>query len=488
MSTEQKNTPNLFLSLIPLVFLFSLLGLSLYCFGDDCVSGPNQIALFASTIVVFIVSIISGQKYRDLENGMIKGISITLPACLILLFVGALIGVWFISGTIPTMIYFGMNLLHAKVFYPCVAIVCAVVSMCIGSSWNTAATIGIACLGISQGLGLNPLITAGAVISGSYFGDKMSPLSGTTNIASAVSQVNLFSHIKSMTTTTIPSIIISVIMFAVVGLITEPDTGKDSIGNESFRNILNNSFNISLWCILPLAILLYLAVKRTHSIFTICAGIIAGLVIAVIFQYDSITRLLHTDGSVLENIKSLWQITYNGLNLETGNKNFDTLLSGGGMARMLNTVILMFATMSFGSVMECSGCLGRIMSEAVLFINSAGKLVLATVFSAIGINAISGEQSMSVILPGRMYVDLYKNMKIAPTVLSRSLEDGGTITSVLIPWSTCGVYFSGLLKISTLDYLPYCFFNLVNVGMAVLFALLGIGIVKAKDTNQNAGV
>lgn len=478
-----KNSPNLFLSLIPVVFLFILLAFSVYCFGDDCVSGPNQMVLFASTFAVFIVSILAGRKYTELEKGMIQGIAETLPACLILLFVGVLISVWFVSGTMPTMIYYGMNLINARVFYPCAAIVCALVSMCIGSSWNTAATVGIAAMGIAKALGLDPVITAGAVISGSYFGDKMSPLSETTNLASAVSQVNLFDHIRGMTFTTVPSIIISVIMFAAAGLRAQP--AAESIDNESFRDMLQSSFNISPWCLLPLAVLIYFAVKRYPPIFTILAGIVSGLAAAVIFQFDSITGILGTDGSFPENIRALWLVTYDGLRLNTGNEAFNALLSGGGMSGMFNTVILMIAAMSFGSAMECSGCLRRIMSVVVRFINSAGRLVQATVLTAFGINAISGEQCMSVILPGRMYAEIYDDMKIAPTVMSRSLEDGGTITSVLIPWSTCGVYFSGIMGISTLDYLPYCFFNLVNVGLAVIFAVFGLGIV-GKNGKQPA--
>ncbi len=484
MEPNIEKAPNFFLSLIPVAFLLFFLGLSIYNFGDNCSSGPNQIVLFASTVVVFIVAMISKQRYEDLEKGMIHGITSTIPACLILLFVGILIGIWFVSGTVSTMIYIGMNLLNVKIFYACVAFVCAIISMCIGSSWNTAATVGIAFLGISKILGLDPVITTGAIISGSYFGDKMSPLSETTNLASAVSVVNIFAHIKSMMWTTIPSITIAIIAFAIIGFSSE--TKSTNVDTESIKNLLSSTFNISLWCLIPIVILVYLAIKKYPPIFTIFVGIISGLLVALIFQYDAITSIFNTDGSFLENTKALWTITYDGLTLHTDNKTFNDLLSGGGMFSMLNVVLLILSAMCFGSVMEYSGCLYRIMTVVLKLTNSAGKLVLATLFTCLGVNLISGEQCMGVILPGKMYLSMYKEMKIAPTVMSRSLEDGATITSVLIPWSTCGVFFSDIMGISTLEYMPYCLFNITNFCLAVIFALLGIRIVRLKE-HRNEG-
>lgn len=479
MKPNIEKAPNIFLALLPVVFLLSFLGLSIYTFGDDCSSGPNQIVLFAGTVVVFIVALLSRQNYTDLEKGMIHGISTTIPACLILLFVGILIGVWFISGTVPTMIYIGMHLINEKIFYACVALVCSLVSMCVGSSWNTAATVGIAFMGISAILGLDPVITAGAVISGAYFGDKMSPLSETTNLASAVSSVNIFTHIRSMMWTTIPSVLIAIAGFAVIGLFSAPaDRG---IENEAMEKMLLSTFNVSGWCLIPLFILIYLAVRRHPPILTIFAGIISGLIVAVIFQYDSITGIFNTDGSVMQNMKALWIITYNGLKLNTANAEFNDLLSGGGMYGMLGTVLLILAAMCFGSAMEYSGCLHSIMSVVVRFTTTAGRLVITTVLTGLGVNLISGEQCMGVILPGKMFQGLYAEMRINHSVLSRSLEDGATITSVLIPWSTCGVYFSGVLGISTLDYLPYCFFNLTNFVLALIFASLGIRITRVEE-------
>lgn len=481
---NEQNIPGTFLSLFPVILLLILFSLSIYIFGSSCSSGPNQIILLLGTATVFAIGIFSGQRYDDIEKAMIKGVSNFIPAILILLLIGSLIGIWFLCGTVPTLVYYGIKIMHPTFFYPSVAVICALTSCCIGSSWNTGATIGVASLGISQALGMDPAITAGAVISGSYFGDKMSPLSETTNLASASGNVPLFKHIRNMVYTTIPSIITSVVIFAVIGLLTAKDHVKPV--DADFTTRIAELFNTSIFTVFPLVVLIFCARKKYPTLVTIFAGIFAGILTALVFQNKTVAMILNSDESVLNTLKTIWNVSYQGLSLNTGSETVNSLFSGGGMNSMLNVMFIMLTAMCFGSVMEYTGCLKVIMRLFIKTTTSSARLIISTLFTCFGVVLISGEQALGIILPGRMYASIYQKHNLNGSVLTRTLEDGATITSVLVPWTTCGVFFSEVLGISTLDYLPYCFFNLINPCLAVLFAVFGIKIFKISEQENQA--
>ena len=468
--------PGIFLSLLPVILLLAMFSVSIYTFGSYCSGGPNQIILLAGTALVIFIGMICGRSYRDLEKAMAQGISSFIPAIIILLLIGSLIGIWFLCGTVPTLVYYGTRIISPLFFYPSVAVICAVTSSCIGSSWNTGATVGVACMGICVTLGMDPAVTAGAVISGSYFGDKMSPLSETTNLASSSAEVSLFKHIHNMLYTTIPSIIIAVLIYAVIGFVSYSDNGVTV--NTEFAGKIGELFNTNPLTILPLVILFYCTRKKYPTLITLFAGILSGIVIALIFQGPTVAAVFSGDESVLNTLKSLWKVSYGGLELHTENETINSLFSGGGMNGMLNVIFIIIAAMSFGSVMECTGCLNTLINLFIRNTLSSARLVISTLFTCLGVVLISGEQTMGIILPGRMFAPVYIRHKLDASVLTRTLEDGATITSVLIPWTTCGVFFTSVLGISTLDYLPYCFFNLINPVVAVIYALCGIKIIK----------
>lgn len=479
MNEQNTQQPNIVLSFLPVVILLLLFALSILTFGDECSSGPNQVVLLIGTAIVFIIAILSGQKYQQLEQDLIKGISNFIPACIILLLIGSLIAIWFLCGTVPTLIYYGVQIMNPTFFYPSVVIICALSSISIGSSWNTGATLGVACVGIAQALGLDLAITVGAVISGAYFGDKMSPLSETTNLASASGNVPLFKHIKNMIYTTIPSIVLATILFLIIGLVTVE--AKDHAIDLSFINKIKEIFSINIFTLTPLVVLIYCARKRLPTLISIFIGIAVGIAIALIFQNETISKIWNADQSIWLSLKALWQVSYAGLSIHTDHETINKLLSGGGMNSMLNVVFIILSAMCFGTAMESSGCLDRIMKLMIKASTSASKLIISTLLTCFGVVVISGEQTMGIILPGRMYASIYQKHDLDGSVLTRTLEDGATITSVLIPWTTCGVFFSEILGINTLEYLPYCFFNIINPILAIIYAILGIKIFKIND-------
>lgn len=466
---------NLFTALFPIIVLVSLLATSVLVFKEDASSGTNQIALFIGTLVAIVMGIYRGQKYEQLEEGIVRGISSAIGACLILLFIGALIGVWLTSGTVATIIYYGVNIISVKWFYACTIITSALVALSIGSSWTTSGTIGVAFIGMAQTLGLDPVITAGAIISGAYLGDKLSPISETTNLAAAVAETNLFGHIKNMLWTTVPSFIIAVIIFMFIGFYT--DVSATDV-NLTLIDELSANFRISVFNLIPLLVLIVFAVLKLPTLLTIFMGILAGVLVALFLQPQALAQIFNESSSIGSNLINLWKVAANGVAFHSDNTALNSLLSGGGMTKMLNTIFLVLAALSFGSAMEANGALNFLISRFLHFTNSARSVITTTIFTSFGINFVTGDQYMSIIMPGRMYAESYKRLNLKPTALSRSLEDGGTITSVLVPWNTCAVYISGVLGISTYEYLPYCFFNIINPFLAIFFAFIGFKIAR----------
>jgi len=462
---------------IPVISLVFLLAVAVIYFGNDSSYGPNQIGLLMAMGIAIIIGIKNGHQWHDIEKAIINGISLSLGAVLILLAVGSLIGTWLLSGTVPTMIYYGLQILDPSWFYAASCIICGIVALSIGSSWTTAATIGVALIGISQGLSLDPAITAGAVISGAYFGDKISPLSETTNLAPAVAGSQLFDHIRYMFWTTIPSISTAIVLFLILGFSEETTASTSTIS--SLNEQLAEQFNISLLNLTPLVVLLVLAIKKVPAFPAVAIGALMGGVWAVLFQQELIIRLASENTDVLTaNIKVVWTAFFDGVSISTGNGELDKLLSGGGMSKMLNTIWLIMCALSFGAVLEELGMLRKFVNAILSAAKSTGSLIASTVATCIGINVIAADQYMAIVMPGRMYKEEYQRRGLDPLVLSRTLEDSGTITSPLIPWNTCGAYMYSVLLVNPLDYIFYCFFNLINPVLAVTYGFIGFQIKK----------
>ena len=474
MSEKQ---PSFLDAAIPLIVLIVLLSASVYLFADNSSYGPNQIALFMATAVAVVIGLKNGYRWSVMEKAMVKGISLSLGAVLILLSVGALIGTWMLSGTVPTLIYYGLQILSPSWFYAASCLLCGIVAMSIGSSWTTAATIGVALIGVAGGLGLSPAITAGAIVSGAYFGDKLSPLSETTNLAPAVAGADLFDHIRHMLWTTIPSFVLALLLFTIIGF--NSDVSSDLMRIDQISNVLQENFSISFVSLVPLFVLLAMAIKKVPAFPTVFIGALLGGLWAVFFQSELLSRLVEQDiPAALGITKLLWHTLHAGFSIDTGNASLNDLLSGGGMSSMLNTVWLVFSAMMFGATIEKIGLLRKFVTSILFFARSTGSLITSTIATCFVTNVLTADQYMSIVMPGRMFKEEYERRGLAPVNLSRTLEDGGTITSPLIPWNTCGAYMHSVLQVSPLDYAVYAFFNLINPVLAIIYAYCGIKILR----------
>ncbi len=478
-------------ALIPMLFLIGLLSLAVYLFGEDASWGPNQIALTFSSLVAAVIGLKNGHSWEDMGKGVVKSISQAMGAIFILLAVGALIGTWVMSGTVTTMIYYGLELLSPKIFYPTVVIVSAIVAGSIGSSWTTVGTIGVGLIGIAHGMDMSLPITAGAIVSGSYFGDKLSPLSDTTNLAPAVAGSNLYDHIKHMLWTTLPSITISLIIFTIIGLYSTAE-GNLAMKNETM-SLIEANFTTSWWLLVPVLVVLVLAMIKVRPFPTILLGALAGGIFAVIFQSEQIMQFVNrTDLSKpMVMIAGVWKAMYTGFTTSTGSESIDLLVNRGGMNSMLEVIWLILSALMFGGVMEETGMLKRLVMALLKLVHGTGSLIATTIFTCVGVNVVASDQYMSIVLPGRMFKMEYDRRGLAPENLSRTLEDSGTLTSPLVPWNTCGAYMSGTLGVATFAYLPFAFFNLINPLVAIILGFTGISIKKIdkskKENDEKAG-
>ena len=480
--TDKRRAPSMLDALIPMIFLVGLLTLAVYLFGEDASWGPNQIALTFSSLVVAIIGLKNGFSWDDMGKGVAKSINQALPAIFILLAVGALIGTWVMCGTVTTMIYYGLELLSPKIFYPTVVIVSAIVAGSIGSSWTTVGTIGVGLIGIAHGMDMSLSITAGAIVSGSYFGDKLSPLSDTTNLAPAVAGSNLYDHIKHMLWTTIPSITIALILFTIIGLSSTAE-GNLAVREETLAAIDAN-FITSWWLLIPVLVVLVLAILKLRPFPTILLGALAGGIFAVIFQPDQIIQFVNRPdlSKPMIMIAGVWKAMYTGFTTSTGVESIDQLVNRGGMNSMLEVIWLILSALMFGGVMEETGMLKKLVQALLKFVHGTGSLIATTVFTSLGVNIIASDQYMAIVLPGRMFKLEYERRGLAPENLSRTLEDSGTLTSPLIPWNTCGAYMAGTLGVATFAYLPFAFFNLINPLVAIFLGFTGISIKKIDKT------
>lgn len=468
--------PSMLDALTPVLSLIAMLAASVYLYGADSSYGANQIALLLGAGIAVLVGLKNGFDWKTMEAGIVHGISISLGAVLILLSVGSLIATWILSGTVPTLIYYGLNILHPAIFYPSATVICALVGLSIGSSWTVAGTLGIALIGVASAMGLSPAITAGAIISGAYFGDKMSPLSDTTNLAPAVAGSELFSHIRHMMWTTVPSLLLAIAIFTVIGFMQHAEGA--AVGFSGMTEMLAREFDLGWYLLIPLFLVIFMAWRKMPAFPTMMIGALVGGVFAVIFQPDEVVRLAGRDdiprGMAL--LSGVWTALFGGFTADTGNEALDALLSRGGMESMLNTIWLILCAMTFGAVLETTGILKKLLTAALRMVKGTGSLIFTTLLTCIGANIIAADQYIAIVLPGRLYRLEFHRRGLAPVNLSRALEDAGTITSPLIPWNTCGAYMAGTLGVPTLAYLPYCFFNLLNPLIASVYAYMNIRI------------
>lgn len=478
--------PSLLDALLPLIALVVMLFLSVSLYADNSSYGANQIALLLAAGIAGLVGLKNGLRWDAIEDAVVHGVSVSTKAVFILLMVGSLIGTWILAGIVPTLIGYGLQILSPSIFYAASCLICAIVGLAIGSSWTVAGTIGIALMGVAAAMGLSPAITAGAVISGAYFGDKMSPLSDTTNLAPAVAGADLFEHIRAMIWTTGPSFIIALTLFAAIGLKAEPTVSADGLGDIS--STLQAQFNVGWYLLIPVAVVFLLAVRKFPALPTIAIGALLGAVFAMVFQPEqtAVVGAAENRGHAMALIAGAWTAMFDGYQSNTGIARVDSLLSRGGMSSMLNTVWLILCAMAFGSVMERAGLLKRLVQSVLRAAHTATGLILATLFTAIGVNVIAADQYMAIVLPGRLYRDEFERRGLHPVNLSRALEDAGTMTSPLVPWNTCGAYMAATLGVATWAYLPFCFFNLINPLIAAAFAVVGFQIRLIADEARAA--
>jgi len=474
--TSSPRPPSLLQALVPLAVLVGLLALSVRLYGDGASGGPNQLALLFAAMVAALVGIRNGLTWRHIQDAIVRAVAMATAAIFILLAVGALIGTWMLCGTVPTLIDYGLRLMDASWFYPAACLLCAVVSLAIGSSWTTAGTIGVALIGVAQGLGLSPAITAGAVVSGSYFGDKMSPLSDTTNLAPAAAGSELFAHIRHMAWTTLPAFAVALALYTLIG--GQAD-GVVELGDLSAA--MRREFAMGPWLLVPLIVVLALAVRGFPAFPAILIGALLGAVFAAVFQPDQAVRLAadETLSRPLAVLSGAWKALYQGYRSETGVTAVDELLSRGGMSSMLSTVWLIFSAMAFGGAMERAGLLERLIRSVLVAARSTGSLISATLATAFVTNVLAADQFIAIIIPGRIFRGEYARRGLAPVNLSRALEDAGTLTSALVPWNTCGAYMAATLGVATLDYAPYAFLNWLTPLVAAGFAYAGVKILRA---------
>lgn len=469
--------PSLLDALIPVVALILMMGSAVYLYGGDSSYGPNQIALMLAAGITAVIGLKNGYTWYDIEQGIVSGIAMALGACLILLAVGALIGSWMLAGTVPSLIYYGLEILNPSFFYAATCLICMVVAMSIGSSWTTAATVGVALMGVSEGMAMSATITAGAVVSGAYFGDKISPLSETTNLAPAIAGTELFQHIRYMLWTTVPSIVIALLLFTLLGF---DATGSPSAAHiEQMQLLLQQEFNISVYMLLPLALLLFLALKKMPAFPAVSIGALTGAVWAMLFQPDVIAKMATNDyPAMVARIMVVWKSLFDGVVFTTSNETLNQLLSRGGMSSMLNTIWLIISAMTFGAALEKVGLLARFVATIMYGAKSAGALISRTIMTCIGTNLITADQYMAIVMPGRMFKHEFEKHGFHQLNLSRSLEDGATITSPLIPWNTCGAYMHSVLMVHPFEYIFYAFFNLISPILAMIYGFFGIKILR----------
>lgn len=481
MNKPENKQIGLFASLIPIAFLVTMLVINVKIYGDNTLGGSNQMTLLLSGAVAAIVGLFHKIKWDDMFQGVIHSITSAMPALIILLLIGSLAGTWLLSGIVPAMIYYGLDILNPNIFLFATVVICSIVSLATGSSWSTVATVGIALLGIGKALGLSEGIIAGAIISGAYFGDKMSPLSDTTNLAPAMAGTDLITHIKYMAYTTIPSITLALLIFLIIGFTGTNEFDPSSVS--SLQEAIASKINITPWLFVVPVSVIVMIVKKVPAIPALLAGSILGGVFGIIFQPEIIASVAGESENMLKaSYVAVINAMTTDISITTDNEMVNELLSTGGMYGMLNTIWLIICAMSFGGIMESNGMLKTITNSIIKLAKSTGSLITTTASTCVVFNLTASDQYLAIVVPGRMFAQEFKDRKLAPEVLSRTLEDSGTVTSALVPWNTCGAYHAGVLGVATGTYLPYCFFNIISPLMTMVVGYVGYKIRTLKDT------
>lgn len=468
------------ISLIPILILVTLLALNISIFGSDAILGASQVALlFSAGVAIWLAMWLFKVPWQDFEETIKSNIGDVTTAIVILFLIGAISGTWTVSGIVPTFIYYGVKIISPKVFLLTACIICALVSVTIGSSWTTIATIGVALLGIGKALGFSDGMIAGAIISGAYFGDKISPLSDTTVLASSMSKVPMFDHIRYLMYTTVPSIVITLVIFTILGF---SHSGSDSSLINEYTSVLDSKFNITPWLLIVPALTAVMIARRMPALIVLALSTATAAIAAVIFQPDIIREIgasIAGDGS---NAKILFTGTiesiYNSVSIETGNPEVNQLVASKGMLGMLNTVYLIICAMCFGAALKASGMLRHLASMILPLTKRRTSLVTSTVVTGTALNGIVSDQYLAIILTSSLFKDVYEKEGYENRLLSRSVEDSATVTSPLYPWSSCGMTQATILSVPTLAFLPYCFFNLISPLMSITVAAIGYKILK----------
>ena len=483
--TSKKIIP-LQIAILPLIFLVTLLSFNLYAnvfiYDADPLAGSSQFILILSGAFAAMIGNLYNVSYKDVVNSISNSIKSVTPALIILLWVGALAGTWMISGIIPSMVYYGLKILDPNIFLPACIIICSIISVATGSSWTTSATVGIALVGIGKALEIPAGMVGGAVIAGAYFGDKLSPLSDTTNLAAAVSKVDLFKHIKYLTYTTIPSISITLIVFIILGI----NQSSSGVTDNSFLiNTIENTFNISLVLFIVPIIVLIMIVKKTPPIKALTIGTLLGALFAILFQPQIINELSDSsNSSIIASYKVLIDTITSDVSITTESEILNELFSTGGMIGMLNTIFLVMATMIFGGSMDAIGAIKSISKALLNLADNIFKLFASTVASCLALNLTASDQYLSIVVSGKMFEKAFEDKGLAPENLSRTLEDSATVTSALIPWNSCGAYHSSVLGVSVGEYFIYAIFNWISPFMTLIYAALRIKIRTLGIKNQ----
>lgn len=431
------------------------------------IDGWIHIPLLCSAAVAAIVAVSAGYKWEDIEDGIVETISMAMPAVMIMLVIGMIVGVWITAGIVPAMIFYGLKILSPGIFLVATCLICSIVSLATGSSWTTAATVGIALIGVGSGLGIPLPMVAGAIISGSYFGDKMSPLSDTTNLAPAMAGAKLFDHIRHMIFTTGPSFLIALVLYGIIGM---RFAGKEmnSEGIAELLGAMSGSFNISPFLLLAPILVIVIVIKKVPALPGLFSGVVLGGITAVVFQGSSVGDLFYS--------------AYEGYISGTGVEFVDNLLTRGGISGMYYTIGLILCAMIFGGIMDKSGMLRELTMGIMKYAKSTGSLVLATILTAIATNLVAGDQYLAIVLPGRMFKERFDEKGLHPKNLSRVLEDSGTLTSPLIPWNTCGAYMYAALGVHPFAYLPFAFLNVINPIVSIIYGYTGFTMEKVDES------
>ncbi len=473
---EGKEMP-IWLALIPMAVLVAMLALVIKVFGADAIAGGSQISLLVASSVAALLSItVCRCKWKTLEEAIVENIRTSASAIIMLLLIGAIASTWMLSGVVPTLMYYGLQIIHPKMFLAVACLICTVVAIVTGSSWTTIATIGVALMGVGQAQGFSEGWIAGAIISGAYFGDKVSALSDTTVLASTTARVPLFEHIKYMSITTIPSFIISLVIFAVVSIMHTADASAQV---EELSHVLQGSFNISAWLLLVPVITLVLIAKRLPSLVTLFISVVIACVAMVVSQPEIVQSIGGDDE--FSTFRALLTVCSSETSVETGNATINELVATSGMQGMLNTIWLVLCAMCFGGVMAGSGMLSAITKLFAKFVYRTASIVASTLGMGVFANLVTADQYISIIITGNTFRDLYKKRGLEGRLLSRSIEDTATVTSVLVPWNSCGMTQSTVLGVATITYLPYCLFNLISPVVSLLTAIVGYKIYRKED-------